>query len=416
MQHSKLTVLVIAVGLLVSAAAAAQHQAQTQLSDPGTTPDSILYGFDRAMESVSLALARSPEAKAEKKMEIAEERLSESRELARRNMSELANETAAEYDDNVEDARRFGEQISEAAQRQDIEAVISRATSVHMTVLEEQDVDPAEPGYQAKRTAEETTVETENDSVEKARKQAKVAGHRVNESDRLVDKGRPDLASRTAEQYEDEMQELEQIGQDISDAAQRRAIDEVVARATQAHSEVLQRVMEKVPDQARSAISNAMDVSAQGHQRAVQELRNSGGVPDGIQEDVPMGGDVPGGMAPRDGGNASERLATARDQREQGRQAIQDGTGHLDTNETVEAESAFEDAVSHFDEAIDAVEGLTSSEAQGVLSDTRTRRSNAQQYLNQVQEYNQDTGQTTDGDSTQDGDQTQDTNTTDQQR
>ncbi len=276
MQSTKISVVVMAVAVMVSVAAASQHQTRMELDDPGTTPDSILYGLDRAMESVSLAMARSPEAKAEKRLEIAEERLSESRDLAQRNRSDLANETAREYNDNVDEARRFGDQIAEAAQRQDIESVISQATSVHMTVLENEDVDPAEPGYQAKVKAEKTTVETENDAVEKTRKQAKIAGHRVNESQRLVEKNRTDLAARTAEKYGEEMEELSDFGAQISDLAQKQKVDQLVANATMIHAEVLSTVYERVPEQAKAGISRALNQSVKGHQEAVAAMQARG--------------------------------------------------------------------------------------------------------------------------------------------
>ncbi|MEK6899628.1 MAG: DUF5667 domain-containing protein [Nanoarchaeota archaeon] len=50
--------------------------------DPGITPDSFLWGVDRALEQVSLLLAADPEAKVVKGLEIARERLLEVKAMA----------------------------------------------------------------------------------------------------------------------------------------------------------------------------------------------------------------------------------------------------------------------------------------------------------------------------------------------
>ncbi len=50
--------------------------------DPGVTPDSFLWGVDRALEQISLLLAANPEAKAVKGLEIAQERLLEVKAMA----------------------------------------------------------------------------------------------------------------------------------------------------------------------------------------------------------------------------------------------------------------------------------------------------------------------------------------------
>lgn len=49
---------------------------------PGVTPDSFLWGVDRALEQISLLLATNPEAKAVKGLEIARERLLEVKAMA----------------------------------------------------------------------------------------------------------------------------------------------------------------------------------------------------------------------------------------------------------------------------------------------------------------------------------------------
>ncbi len=57
-------------------------QEETQLTKAGTTPDSLFYFLDTAMEKISLAMTFNANTKAEKRLEIAEERLSEVKEMA----------------------------------------------------------------------------------------------------------------------------------------------------------------------------------------------------------------------------------------------------------------------------------------------------------------------------------------------
>lgn len=71
------------VFLLFSVSAVVENK--TILMDPGTTPDSALYFLDLAMENLGLALTFDNDARIEKEFEIAEERLSEAREMALEN-------------------------------------------------------------------------------------------------------------------------------------------------------------------------------------------------------------------------------------------------------------------------------------------------------------------------------------------
>lgn len=388
------------VSILATSFAAANgtHAADPALADPGTKPGSLFYGLDRAGEAISMAMTFSKEGKAEKKLKHAEERLSEARALADEGKTDQAQRTEEEYEKNLDQARSFGKQVSAAAKQQDIDAVISEATSIHMHVLEEQAVDPGDVGYDAKRKAENVAVDTERDPVEKAEKQASAAGHRVNESERLAANGQPDQATQAAQDYEDELRNLSRLGDEVSDAAQQRQIQTVVAMATQHHQKVLQRVYQQVPQQAKPAISRAMNASSTGHRQAVQALDRSGGIPSGVEQSIPstpVQGDTP--------------LARGRNLVEMGRQDLRRGNTLLDQNDTVGAERAYREAVSHLQRAVNTLEGINNQEAQDALTRARDALSTAQDAVQQVDQYNQDTGQDSAGspgtNQTQDGQQ-----------
>ena len=66
--------------------------AEEETEDAGVTPDSPLYGLDRAMDRIALALTFNKAAKAEKGLNIAQERLMEAKEMAdeSKNIQDLA--------------------------------------------------------------------------------------------------------------------------------------------------------------------------------------------------------------------------------------------------------------------------------------------------------------------------------------
>jgi len=63
---------------------------QTVTQDPGITPDSFLWGLDKAFEQIGLLLTIGDTEKAKKGLEIAEERLAEIREMIEENKLEAA--------------------------------------------------------------------------------------------------------------------------------------------------------------------------------------------------------------------------------------------------------------------------------------------------------------------------------------
>ena len=72
----------VLVGLLLLLPVVLAQENEIVSEDPGVTPDSFLWGVDKALEQISLLLAADPEAKAAKGLEIARERLLEVKAMA----------------------------------------------------------------------------------------------------------------------------------------------------------------------------------------------------------------------------------------------------------------------------------------------------------------------------------------------
>jgi hypothetical protein len=245
--------------------------AQEELPSPGITPDSFLYGLDRALEALQKALTFMPEAKAKLALQLASERLAEAKEMERKGKTELANKAAEDYGKELDEGRKYGEEIAEAAKKREVEEIISKATSVHIKVLEK--ILPDDPLYLAKRKAEDVNVEVAPTIEEKAKRRLNCVGRRLEEVKMLVEMKKTELAEEVAEDYEEELNEsidtikrAEALGRNIT------ALAEHVSEMTYKHIEVLQEVLEKVPEQAKPHIEHAMDVSMKGHETAVERI------------------------------------------------------------------------------------------------------------------------------------------------
>lgn len=80
-------ILVLAISVLMLQIAYAHEE---KVIDPGITPDSFLWGLDKALDNLNLLLTFNPAEKARKGIEIARERLEEVKVMAEQNKLEAA--------------------------------------------------------------------------------------------------------------------------------------------------------------------------------------------------------------------------------------------------------------------------------------------------------------------------------------
>ncbi|MEX0689883.1 MAG: DUF5667 domain-containing protein, partial [Candidatus Paceibacterota bacterium] len=100
---------------------------------------------------------------------------------------------------------------------------------------------------------------------------------RLAEARALADGDDSDRAQRAVERYENEIGDIEERvnrvkaeGQEVDEGLQ--AAMETVASATLKHQSVLAEVYEKVPEQAKAAISRAMEAGMAGHENALSAI------------------------------------------------------------------------------------------------------------------------------------------------
>jgi len=153
---------------------------------------------------------------------------------------------------------------------------------------------PDSPFYFLERIAEGIGTFFTFGDLKKAERYATLAAERLAEAQAVVDKGKPELAEKTLERYR--MQLENSIARAEKAQIKGENTEKVMARigqATSKHLEVLAEVYEKVPEQAKSAIENAMKASVKGHEKAVESLKAKnalGEVPEEISlpEKVPQ--------------------------------------------------------------------------------------------------------------------------------
>jgi len=161
------------------------------------------------------------------------------------------------------------------------------------TELPEPGLTPDSPFYFLETIIEEIGTFFTFGDLKKAERYASLAAERLAEVQVLVEKGRPELVEETLARYEMQLQnsivraeKAQSKGQNAEKVMTR------VGKATSKHLEVLAEVGEKVPENARLAIENAMKVSLKGHAKAVEVLKAKNALGD-VPEEVSLPVRVP---------------------------------------------------------------------------------------------------------------------------
>lgn len=104
----KLKVFVATLVVLANVSGMAFAEGSVSFSDAaGITPDSILYGVDKALDSAKVALSFNDEKKVEAMADVAEERLGESEVMVKEGQEDLAKGAIDEYSKNMQEANEL---------------------------------------------------------------------------------------------------------------------------------------------------------------------------------------------------------------------------------------------------------------------------------------------------------------------
>jgi len=304
---------VIVISLLFSGTAYAQVDEELQLPSPGITPDSPFYFADIWGKKIGLFLAFGAEAKARKALEYTEERLAEAQVMAAKDKSRAVGVATNGYDEYVaiviektEEARVKGVDIS------DISEITALATSNHLLVWDGvEDIVPEE-AKEAIARARGVSINGQGNALRllAGENPERAIGINLKAAEARLNRAKAKAEEGETAEVEEALAafgEMNKFGEEISQIAQglgkdTTTVEQLVAKATSIHLEVLAEVYGKVPEQAREAIERAMRVSVRGHERAVEALQKRGalgdlsqeppipeGIPDAVKEKLKLG-------------------------------------------------------------------------------------------------------------------------------
>ena len=276
---------------------------ETELPDPGTTPDSPFYFLERILETVGTFFTFGDLKKAERYAALASERVAEAQAVVEKGKSKAAEKALQRYEDQLnralsraESARAKGQSIEEVSER------VAEATGKHLEVLEGILEKVPEAAKEAIAKAREVSITGQEHALRALAREnperateinLKAAEARLNRAKTKTEEGDTEGMKEAVEEFENR----QKFGEEISEIAKglgkdTTAIEQLVGRATSIHLEILAEVYEKVPEQAKETIEKAMEVSAQGHQGAVESLKAKDAL-DEVPEEVPVPEELP---------------------------------------------------------------------------------------------------------------------------
>jgi hypothetical protein len=97
---------------------------------------------------------------------------------------------------------------------------------------------------------------------------------RLSEAKSMIEKGKAEFSEKLIKEYESEVKNAQEIlmsrialGKNVTDLAEH------ISNVTQKHIVILERVLEKVPEKAKIAIENAINVSISTHENVISRIR-----------------------------------------------------------------------------------------------------------------------------------------------
>lgn len=294
--------ILIASAFLFSLGAGVLAQ-ETELPDPGLTPDSPFYFLETIAEGIGTFFTFGDLKKAERYATLAAERVAEAQAVVEKGKPEFAEKTLTRYENQLNNSIARAERAQAKGQSvKNVMEIVAEGTGKHLTTIESILEKVSEKAKTAATKAKEVSMNgqknalralAEEDPESATEINLKAAEARLNRAKAKADAGEIDKAEEAVKEFEAQYK----FGEEISQIAQGlgkdiTTVEQLVGKATSIHLEILAEVYEKVPEQAKEAIEKAMEVSAKGHQRAVEALKAKGAL-DEVSEEVPVPKELP---------------------------------------------------------------------------------------------------------------------------
>jgi len=155
---------------------------------------------------------------------------------------------------------------------------------------------PDSPFYFLEIIAEEIGTFFTFGDLKKAERYASLAEERLAEVKAVVEKGKPELAEKTLKRYEDQLEKsIARAEKAMLEGKDFDKVMEAMAKAgktTSLHLEVLTEIYEKVSEEAKTAVENAMKSSVKRHEKVVKALKSSNNLGE-VPEEVSLPDKIP---------------------------------------------------------------------------------------------------------------------------
>jgi hypothetical protein len=139
-------------------------------------------------------------------------------------------------------------------------------------------ITPSHPGYKGKLVAEIKRLQKVKNPEERALVQTEIANQRIAEIEAIVKEGKLEYIRRLTENYHVTMERIKRaINRGIGEGRGMTKVLEAVEKATTKHLEVLERVLSEVPEETKPAIRHALQVSRQGREAVLLNLKRQRG-------------------------------------------------------------------------------------------------------------------------------------------
>jgi len=269
-------------------------------------PGDNLYPVKLGTEQIRRVITVDDVDEVTLELELANTRLGEMAAVAHRGYEPLS--TAIDgYEKNIALALENAEDIEDTISANTLE-ILALATSEHIETLDLiEDAAPEEASYriqQASEIAFNAHVRTLRDlAAENPIRAAEVnlatIESRLSRARTKAEENQLDEVEATLSQF----QVLSRLGEEISQISKglgngSAQVDELNARATSAHLEVLGIIYGKIPEQTRSTVEDAMTDSVEAYDQAVEGLQEKGILND-IPGEPPIPEDIPGDVKER---------------------------------------------------------------------------------------------------------------------
>ena len=222
--------------------------------------------------------------------------------MATKNKSREVERAADGYDKFVTMAAEKAQEARQRGVSDNISEIVALATSKHLSILDRVNDTVPEQAKQAIAKAKEASMNGMENALKAlaADRPKKATEINLAAVEGKLNRAKAKADENNTEEVENAINDAEKLfkfGDEISEIAlglgkDTTTVEQLVAKATSIHLEVLAQVYEKVPEQAKSVIEEAMAKAIESRQRAVESLKAKGALGE-VPEEPPIPERVP---------------------------------------------------------------------------------------------------------------------------